>query len=76
MIMNNKLYDALKWAASVFLPALAALTLAIGQIWGLTEWTVPIGATIAAVATFVGTLTGISSIQYSKIKGGDGDVKA
>lgn len=68
--MSNKTYDILKWVATVVLPALATLTLTIGQIWGLSDWTVPIGATIAAVATFLGAILGISSIAYNKSKGG------
>ena len=66
MIFNNKVYDILKWVSTVVLPALATLILAIGQIWNVTAWTVPIGATIAAVATFMGAILGISSIQYAK----------
>lgn len=66
MIFNNKVYDVLKWVASVVLPALASFTLVLGQIWGWTDWTVPVGATIAALATFMGALLGISSIQYQK----------
>jgi hypothetical protein len=72
MIFNNsKIYDTLKWISTVVLPALATLVLAIGQIWNVTVWTVPIGATIAAVATFMGAVLGISSIQYAKQKGGE-----
>ena len=67
--MSNKTYDVLKWVATVVLPALATLTLTIGQIWNLSTWTVPIGATIAAVATFLGAILGISSIAYNKAKG-------
>lgn len=69
MIFNNKTYDIMKWISTVVLPALATLTLTIGQIWGLSEWTVPIGATIAALATFFGAILGISSIAYNKAKG-------
>lgn len=66
MIFNNKVYDVLKWIATVALPALASFVLVIGQIWGWTDLTVPIGATVAALATFLGALLGISSIQYQK----------
>lgn len=69
--MSNKTYDLLKWISTVVLPALATLVLAIGQIWNVTTWTVPIGATIAAVATFMGAILGISSIQYAKQKEGE-----
>lgn len=67
--MSNKTYDILKWVSTVVLPALATLTLSIGQIWGWSDWTVPIGATIAALATFLGAILGISSINYNKKKG-------
>ena len=73
--MSNKTYDNLKWIATVVLPALSTLTLTIGQIWGVSEWTVPIGATIAAVAAFLGAILGISSIAYSKAKEGVTDGK-
>lgn len=75
MIFSDKVYNILKWIATVCLPALASLTLVIGQIWGFTDWTVPIGATIAALATFLGALLGISSIQYALMKGGENDVE-
>lgn len=66
--MSNKTYDILKWIATVVLPAFATLTLTIGQIWGWSDWTVPIGATIAAVAAFLGAILGVSSITYAKNK--------
>ena len=75
MIFNDKVYNVLKWVATVCLPALASLTLVIGQIWSFTDITVPVGATIAAVATFLGALLGISSMQYAKVKGGESDVE-
>lgn len=73
--MSNKTYDILKWIATVVLPALSTLILTIGQIWGVSEWTVPIGATIAAVAAFLGAILGISSIAYNKAKEGVTDGK-
>ena len=73
--MSNKTYDILKWIATVVLPALSTLTLTIGQIWGVSVWTVPIGATIAAVAAFLGAILGISSIAYNKAKEGVTDGK-
>lgn len=63
---NNKAYNFWKWVASVVLPALASFILALGPIWGWNEWTVPVGATITALAAFGCTLLGISSIQYQK----------
>lgn len=63
--MNNKTYDVLKWIATVGLPAITALWLTIGHIWNL-PYVEPIGATMAAITTFLGTLLGISSLNYAK----------
>lgn len=62
---DSKWYDICKWVASVALPALTALWLEIGHIWNI-PYTIPIGATLAAVTTFACVLLGISSIQYQK----------
>lgn len=68
--MNNKVYDILKWIALVGLPALTALWLTLANIWGF-PYAEAIGATMAAVTTFLGAVLGISSIQYQKKIGGD-----
>lgn len=68
--MNNKVYDILKWVALVGLPALTALWLTLANIWGF-PYAEAIGATMAAVTTFLGAVLGISSIQYQKKIGGD-----
>lgn len=73
MIINNKTYDVLKWISTVCLPALASFVLVLGQIWSWTSVTVPIGASIAALATFLGALLGISSIQYHNTLKKEGD---
>lgn len=63
--MTNKVYDILKWVALVGLPALTALWLTLANIWGF-PYAEAIGATLAAVATFLGAVLGISSINYAK----------
>ena len=68
--MNNKVYDVLKWIALVGLPALTALWLTLVNIWGF-PYAEAIGATMAAVTTFLGAILGISSIQYQKKIGGE-----
>ena len=67
--MNNKVYDVLKWIALVALPALTALWLTLANIWGF-PYAEAIGATMAAVTTFLGALLGISSLNYQKKLGG------
>lgn len=73
--MNNKVYDVLKWIALVGLPALTALWLTLANIWGF-PYAEAIGATMAAVTTFLGAVLGISSIQYQKKIGGEDNGKA
>jgi hypothetical protein len=63
--MSNKVYDILKWITLVALPAVTALWLTLANIWGF-PYAEAIGATLAAVTTFIGALLGISSIHYSK----------
>lgn len=72
--MNNKVYDILKWIALVALPAATALWLTLANIWGF-PYAEAIGATMAAVTTFLGAILGISSIQYARQLGGDPDGK-
>ena len=65
MKIPDKLYDVLKWVAMVGLPAVTALYLTLANIWGW-PYAEAIGATLAAVTTFLGAVLGISSIQYAK----------
>lgn len=63
--MKNKTYDALKWIAIVFLPA---LTTFLGVILNSLEVknTEVILTIMTAFATFLGTILGISNIKYKK----------
>jgi hypothetical protein len=63
MILNNKLYDVMKWIALIALPATATLWFTIAKIWGL-PYIAEITGTLVAVDTFIGALLGISNIQY------------
>ena len=65
MKIPNKVYDILKWITLVALPATTALWLTLANIWGF-PYAEAIGATLAAVTTFLGALLGISSLQYAK----------
>lgn len=66
MKLSNKTYDILKWIALVFLPAVQVLWLGLGKVWGF-PYLVEIGTTIALIAAFIGTLLGVSGVQYNKI---------
>jgi len=63
--MSNKTYDILKWIALVVLPALATLYLGLSSYWHL-PYPEEIAGTITLVDAFLGTLLGISSINYQK----------
>lgn len=69
MKLNDKVYDVLKWVTLILLPALATLYFALSGIWGFPYGEQIVG-TLAAIETFLGTLLGISTIQYNKLKEG------
>ena len=64
MKLSNKVYDVLKYALMIFVPAVIALIGTLGKIYNFE--TEIIVLTISAIATFVGAITGISSINYNK----------
>lgn len=64
-MMNNKLYDILKYIALIVLPALATLYFALSSIWGLPYGEQIVG-TITAIDCFLGALLGISTSVYNK----------
>lgn len=64
-MMNNKLYDALKWIALYLLPSLGTLYFALAGIWNLPYGEQIVG-TITAVDTFLGVILGISKTMYNE----------
>lgn len=67
MKFSNKTYDTLKWIILTVAPALMTLVSALGVLYGWqnTELTV---AVIGAVTTFLGAITGVSSVKYNQNK--------
>lgn len=63
-MLSNKTYDILKWVAVIFLPALATLYYALGQVWNLPNAEQVVG-TIVSVDVFLGALIGVSTAQYN-----------
>lgn len=63
--MSNKVYDILKFAAQIALPAIATLYFALATIWNLPYAEAVVG-TITAIDLFIGTLLGISSVEFNK----------
>ena len=65
MILPDKLYNVLKWLCLIFAPALITLLTTIFTLYGIPNVEIVTG-TIAAIATFIGALIGISSKAYNK----------
>ena len=67
MKMDNTVYDILKYIVTIGLPALTTLWLTLASIWHI-PYGEPVGATLGAITLFLGTLIGISSANYKKVK--------
>lgn len=65
MKMKNQTYDTIKWIVQVFAPGLMGLIAGFGSL-GLIGNTETIVAVIGLVTAFVGSLIGISSVNYNK----------
>lgn len=64
-VLNDKVYDVLKYVAQIVLPALGTLYFALANIWGLPYGEEVVG-TIVAVDTFLGALLQISTNKFNK----------
>lgn len=64
-MLNNKVYDVLKWITLVLLPALTTLVGVILKCFnvGCTDTVLTI---MTAITTFEGSILGISNINYKK----------
>lgn len=65
--MDSKIYDWLKWCVLVFIPALTTAYVGLSAIWGW-PFAEELAKTSAIICTLLGTILGISNLQY---KGGD-----
>lgn len=67
MKLSDKTYNVLKWISLIALPAIGTFYFALAGIWGLPYGEQIVG-TIVAIETLLGTLLGISTVQYNKNK--------
>lgn len=67
MKLPDKVYDALKWIALVALNAIGAFYYKLAEIWSL-PYGDQISRTCQILALLIGTLIGLSTIQYNKEK--------
>lgn len=65
MKFTNKVYDVLKYIVLIVLPATATLYTVLAGIWGF-PFADAVSQTLAAIATFLGVLLGISTVNYNK----------
>lgn len=63
--MSNKVYNVLKWIALVALDAIGLAYEQLAEVWNLPYGT-EIMRTCAILSVLLGTLIGVSSIQYAK----------
>ena len=64
MKLPDKVYDVLKWILVIFVPSTITLISSLGALLGF-DATI-INGIIGIVATFVGSLVGISTVAYNK----------
>ena len=67
MMFKNSTYDVLKFVAQTVLPAVGALYFALAGIWSFPYGEEVVG-TITALDAFLGTILGISTLNYHKEK--------
>lgn len=72
MILNNKVYDVLKFIAQIALPAIATFYVTVAGIWGL-PYGEQVSGTIMAVDTLLGALLMLSNSVYKKLNASDSD---
>lgn len=68
-ILDDKIYDILKWVAIICLPAVSTFIVVISKIWGWPDLGSMIAQSITAVGVLLAALLGISSIGYKKENG-------
>lgn len=65
-ILNDKVYNVMKWVVVIVLPAISTLYSTLSATWGWA-YADQISTTISAVTVFLGAVMMISSYQYKKI---------
>lgn len=69
-MLTNKVYDVLKYISTILIPSLVVLIASISAAVGF-DCSV-ICAIIGAIGVFIGSLIGVSTVQYNK-KGTESD---
>ena len=64
LVLGSKLYDRVKFTVQILLPALATFYTLLSGLWGLPDVKEVVG-TLTGLAFFLGTITHISSANYT-----------
>ena len=64
-MLSNKMFDVLKWLTLVGIPALTTAYVGLAAIWNW-PYADEVAKTSAVVCILLGSLLGISTIQYNK----------
>lgn len=71
-VIPDKVYQVVKWAVLIVLPAVATLVATVGPVWGMDgELCQAVVTTITAVSTFGGVVLGVSAATAKPADGGD-----
>lgn len=65
-MLPQKLYEIFRWLIWIVLPAVGVLITTLAGAWG---WNIPLDAilaTLSGIELFLGTILGISKINYDK----------
>lgn len=66
-VLNDKVYNVLKWLAILALPAIGTFYFTLASIWGL-PYADEISKTCNALGTLIGVLIGVSSLNLKSEK--------
>ena len=64
-MLSNRVFDILKWLTLVGIPALTTADVGLAAIWGW-PYADQVAKTSAVICVLLGSLLGISTIQYNK----------
>ena len=77
LLLNNRIYDLLKWIALICIPALVTFLSVVLGVLDVDPKTVNVITTIlSALGTLIGTLIGVSTSAYNKQKGAENGTDA
>ena len=66
-MLNNKLYDILKWVTLIVIPAMSTAYVGLAAVWGF-PYAEQVAKTACVVCTLLGALLGISTAEYRSDK--------